>query len=41
MLTLSQGTHKLGLGVSIETSPEELEAKMQSGEIQNDIPPPY
>ncbi|KAK5076570.1 translocase of outer mitochondrial membrane [Lithohypha guttulata] len=36
-----KGTHKLGLGVSIETSPEELEAKMQSGEIQNDIPPPY
>ncbi|KAK5081842.1 translocase of outer mitochondrial membrane [Exophiala xenobiotica] len=36
-----KNTHKLGLGVSLEGSPEELEAQMQRPELQNETPPPY
>lgn len=36
-----KNTHKLGLGVSLEGSPEELDQKMQDPALQNETPPPY
>lgn len=38
---LEQGTHKLGLGVSLESMPEDLEQQMQRPELQNEPSPPY
>jgi hypothetical protein len=40
-LTILQQSHKLGLAVSIESAPEDLEEAAQRAEMTDQLPPPF